>query len=98
MTGEFQALGADSAKLLWSFRTPSGILGQPITWEKDGKQYVTVMSGIGGVYALRAGDPNLANVPAGVRSGRSGCAEYLSIKPEARPLGRASCAFHDEQR
>ncbi len=65
MTGEFQALDADSGKLLWSFRTPSGILGQPITWEKDGKQYVTVMSGIGGVYALRAGDPNLANVPAG---------------------------------
>ena len=43
----------------------SGIVGQPVTWEKDGKQYVTVMSGIGGVYAQRAGDPNLANVPAG---------------------------------
>ena len=65
MTGEFQALDADTGKILWSFRTPSGILGQPVTWEKNGKQYVTVMSGIGGVYALRAGDPNLANVPAG---------------------------------
>jgi alcohol dehydrogenase (cytochrome c) len=65
MTGEFQALDADTGKILWSFQTPSGIVGQPITWEKDGKQYVTVMSGIGGVYAERAGDPNLANVPAG---------------------------------
>ena len=65
MTGEFQALDADTGKVLWSFQTPSGILGQPVTWERDGKQYVTVMSGIGGVYALRAGDPNLANVPAG---------------------------------
>jgi alcohol dehydrogenase (cytochrome c) len=65
MTGEFQAFDADTGKLLWSFQTPSGILGQPVTWEKDGKQYVTVMSGIGGVYALRAGDPNLVNVPAG---------------------------------
>ncbi len=65
MTGEFQALDADTGKLLWSFQTPSGILGQPVTWERNGKQYVTVMSGIGGVYALRAGDPNLANVPAG---------------------------------
>jgi alcohol dehydrogenase (cytochrome c) len=65
MTGEFQALDADTGKVLWSFQTPSGIIGQPVTWEKDGKQYVTVMSGIGGVYALRAGDPNLVNVPAG---------------------------------
>ena len=65
MTGEFQAHDAETGKLLWSFQTPSGIVGQPVTWEKDGKQYVTVMSGIGGVYALRVGDPNLKNVPAG---------------------------------
>jgi alcohol dehydrogenase (cytochrome c) len=65
MTGEFQALDADTGKVLWSFQTPSGIVGQPVTWEKNGEQYVTVMSGIGGVYALRAGDPNLVNVPAG---------------------------------
>ena len=65
MTGEFQALDADTGKVLWSFQTPSGIVGQPVTWERNGKQYVTVMSGIGGVYALRSGDPNLVNVPAG---------------------------------
>ncbi|MFM9972427.1 MAG: PQQ-dependent dehydrogenase, methanol/ethanol family [Burkholderiales bacterium] len=65
MTGEMQALDADNGKILWSFKTSSGIVGQPVTWEKNGKQYITVMSGIGGVYAERAGDPNLANVPAG---------------------------------
>jgi alcohol dehydrogenase (cytochrome c) len=65
MTGEFQALDADTGTVLWSFQTPSGIIGQPVTWERNGQQYVTVMSGIGGVYALRAGDPNLMNVPAG---------------------------------
>jgi len=65
LTGEFQALDADSGKILWSFQTPSGIVGQPVTWERDGKQYVTVMSGIGGVYAERSGDPNLTNVPPG---------------------------------
>ena len=38
----------------------------PITYlGKDGKQYVTVTSGIGGVYALKMGDPNVAKVPAG---------------------------------
>jgi alcohol dehydrogenase (cytochrome c) len=66
MTGEFQALDADTGKVLWSFQTPSGIVGQPVTWERDGKQYVTVMSGIGGVYAMRGGDPNLQNQPTGV--------------------------------
>jgi alcohol dehydrogenase (cytochrome c) len=66
MTGEFQALDADTGKILWSFQTPSGIVGQPVTWDRNGKQYVTVMSGIGGVYAQLAGDPNLANLPTGV--------------------------------
>jgi alcohol dehydrogenase (cytochrome c) len=66
MTGEFQALDANTGKILWSFQTPSGIVGQPVTWQKDGKQYVTVLSGIGGVYAQRSGDPNLVNVPTGV--------------------------------
>jgi alcohol dehydrogenase (cytochrome c) len=66
LTGEFLAIDADTGKILWSFQTPSGIVGQPVTWERNGKQYVTVMSGIGGVYALRSGDPNLVNVPTGV--------------------------------
>ena len=66
MTGEFQALDADTGKILWSFQTPSGIIGQPVTWERNGKQYVTVMSGIGGVYAQRASDPALENAPTGV--------------------------------
>jgi alcohol dehydrogenase (cytochrome c) len=66
MTGEFQALDADTGKVLWSFQTPSGIIGHPVTWERNGKQYVTVMSGLGGVYSQRSGDPNLVNLPTGV--------------------------------
>jgi alcohol dehydrogenase (cytochrome c) len=65
LTGEFIAVDANTGKILWSFQTPSGIIGQPVTWERDGKQYVTVTSGIGGVYALKTPDPNLAGVPAG---------------------------------
>jgi alcohol dehydrogenase (cytochrome c) len=65
MTGEFQALDADTGNLLWSFQTPSGIVGQPVTWVRNGKQYVTVMSGLGGVYSQRGGDPNLQNLPTG---------------------------------
>lgn len=64
LTGEFVALDANSGKILWQFQTPSGIIGQPVSWEKDGEQYVTVTSGIGGVY-IRQPDPNLQHVPRG---------------------------------
>jgi alcohol dehydrogenase (cytochrome c) len=65
LTGEFIAVDADTGKILWQFQTPSGIIGQPVTWERDGNQYVTITSGIGGVYALKTLDPNLTHVPAG---------------------------------
>ena len=65
LTGEFIAVDAATGTILWQFQTPSGIVSQPITWEKDGKQYITVGSGSGGVYVARAGDPNLAKTPAG---------------------------------
>ncbi len=61
LTGEFIALDANSGNILWQFKTPSGIIGQPVTWEKDGEQYVTVTSGIGGVYARN--DPSLKDSP-----------------------------------
>jgi alcohol dehydrogenase (cytochrome c) len=64
LTGEFIAADADSGKILWQFQTPSGIIGQPVTWEKNGTQYVTVTSGIGGTYA-RSPDPNIAHVAKG---------------------------------
>ena len=64
MSGEFMALDADNGKKLWQFQTGSGIIGQPVTWEHKGRQYVTVVSGVGGVYAL-IGDERLASVPAG---------------------------------
>jgi alcohol dehydrogenase (cytochrome c) len=65
MTGEFTAYDADTGAKLWEFQTQSGIIGQPITWERNGRQYVTVASGIGGVYHLHGGDARLRNVPTG---------------------------------
>jgi alcohol dehydrogenase (cytochrome c) len=64
-TGEFMAFDERTGNKLWSFQTGSGITGLPITWERDGKQYVTVLSGAATVYGALAGDPELANVPAG---------------------------------
>jgi alcohol dehydrogenase (cytochrome c) len=64
LNGEFMALDANTGKKLWSFQTGSGIVGQPVTWEHKGKQYVTILSGIGGVYFI-TGDERLAGIPAG---------------------------------
>jgi len=46
--GYLKAIDAKSGKLLWKFKTPSGIIGNTNTWGHDGKQYVGVLSGVGG--------------------------------------------------
>lgn len=49
LDGWFKAVDAESGKLLWRYRTRSGIIGQPTVWRgPDGHQYVSVLSGIGG--------------------------------------------------
>jgi lanthanide-dependent methanol dehydrogenase len=49
MEGWFKALNARTGELLWQFKTGSGIIGQPVTYSgPDGKQYVAILSGIGG--------------------------------------------------
>jgi alcohol dehydrogenase (cytochrome c) len=63
-TGEFIALDADNGKELWHFQTGSGINGMPVTYTHNGQQYVTVLSGIGGLYWNLARE-KLKNVPPG---------------------------------
>ena len=57
--GDFLAVDADTGQVLWSFRTGSGINAQPITWIKNGKQYVTILSGLGGSTSGRRGLPDV---------------------------------------
>lgn len=45
----FKAVHARTGKLLWQFRTASGIVGQPIAFRgPDGKQYIAIFDGVGG--------------------------------------------------
>jgi PQQ-dependent dehydrogenase (methanol/ethanol family) len=49
MEGWLKAVNAKTGEVLWKFKTPSGIIGNPITYTgPDGKQYIAVLSGIGG--------------------------------------------------
>jgi alcohol dehydrogenase (cytochrome c) len=63
-TGEFIAIDSDTGKTLWQFQTGSGVNAQPITFTHNGRQYVTILSGLGGIYANQARDL-LKNVPPG---------------------------------
>ncbi len=63
-SGEFQALDADTGKTLWEFQTGSGVNSMPITWTHQGRQYVTVLSGLGGLGVRWIGDAG-KNVPKG---------------------------------
>jgi lanthanide-dependent methanol dehydrogenase len=49
MEGWFKAVHARTGELLWQYQTGSGIIGQPVTYRgPDGKQYVAILSGVGG--------------------------------------------------
>ncbi|MEL6782312.1 MAG: PQQ-binding-like beta-propeller repeat protein, partial [Pseudomonadota bacterium] len=54
--GKFVAYDDETGEELWSFQTGSGIVGQPITWEQDGEQYVSIISGWGGAVPLWGGE------------------------------------------
>ena len=44
-----KAVNAKTGEVLWKFRAGSGFIGQPTTYEgSDGRQYVAILSGIGG--------------------------------------------------
>jgi len=58
MDGWFKAVHARTGEVLWQFKTDSGIIGQPTTYRgPDGKQYVAILSGVGGwAGAIVSGD------------------------------------------
>src|SRR5262245_21702636 len=43
----FRAFDAKTGKILWEFPTGSGVAAVPVSFEVDGKQYITVQSGWG---------------------------------------------------
>jgi alcohol dehydrogenase (cytochrome c)/quinohemoprotein ethanol dehydrogenase len=65
--GNFNVYRADNGEKLWSMFAQSGIIAAPSTFEAAGEQYIAVLSGWGGSYALSGGKAaamsgNLRNV------------------------------------
>jgi PQQ-dependent dehydrogenase (methanol/ethanol family) len=52
MDGWFKAVDTKTGNLLYKQKMPSGIIGNPITYSYNGKQYVAILSGVGGWAAL----------------------------------------------
>jgi lanthanide-dependent methanol dehydrogenase len=48
LEGFLKAIDAETGDELYSFKTPSGIIGNVMTYSLDDKQYVAVLSGVGG--------------------------------------------------
>ena len=48
LEGYLKAVDAKTGKELYKFKTPSGIIGNVNTWKHKGKQYIGILSGIGG--------------------------------------------------
>lgn len=54
--GYLKAADAKTGKVVWQFQTGSGVVAPPVTWQQDGVQYVSVVSGWGGAVPLWGGD------------------------------------------
>ena len=48
LEGYLKAVDAKTGKELYKFKTPSGIIGNVMTYEHGGRQYVAILSGVGG--------------------------------------------------
>jgi glucose dehydrogenase len=63
--GRLLAYDSKTGKEVWKFQTGSAINASPMTYELDGKQYVAILSGLGG-------DPSFYySAPKGACSGCS---------------------------
>ena len=48
LEGFLKAVDAETGQELYKFKTPSGIIGNVMTYSHNGKQYVGILSGVGG--------------------------------------------------
>ncbi|KGM87878.1 PQQ-dependent dehydrogenase, methanol/ethanol family [Roseovarius mucosus DSM 17069] len=80
LEGYLKAIDASTGDELYSFKTPSGIIGNVMTYEHGGKQYVGILSGIGGWagIGLAAGltDPNAG---LGAVGGYAALSDYTAL-------------------
>ncbi len=80
LEGYLKAVDADTGEELYKFKTPSGIIGNVMTYEQGGKQYVGILSGVGGWagIGLAAGLTN-PNDGLGAVGGYAALSDYTAL-------------------
>jgi PQQ-dependent dehydrogenase (methanol/ethanol family) len=80
LEGYLKAVDAKDGKELFKFKTPSGIIGNVMTYSHKGKQYVGILSGVGGWagIGLAAGLTN-PNDGLGAVGGYAGLKNYTNL-------------------
>lgn len=80
LEGYLKAVDANTGRELYSFKTPSGIIGNVMTYLHNGKQYVAVYSGVGGWagIGLAAGLTN-PNDGLGAVGGYAALSDYTAL-------------------
>lgn len=80
LEGYLKAVDAETGKELYKFKTPSGIIGNVMTYEHGGKQYIGVLSGVGGWagIGLAAGLTN-PNEGLGAVGGYASLSQYTEL-------------------
>ncbi|WP_411957288.1 methanol/ethanol family PQQ-dependent dehydrogenase [Paracoccus homiensis] len=80
LEGYLKAVDAETGDELYSFKTPSGIIGNVMTYEANGKQYIGVLSGVGGWagIGLAAGLTN-PNDGLGAVGGYAALSDYTEL-------------------
>ena len=80
LEGYLKAVDPKDGKELYKFKTPSGIIGNVMTYSHKGKQYVAILSGIGGWagIGLAAGLTN-PNDGLGAVGGYAGLKNYTAL-------------------
>jgi alcohol dehydrogenase (cytochrome c) len=58
--GYVKAFDDTNGKVLWQFQTGASVRGQPASYKINGRQYIAVPSGGGGIMATLIGEPPLA--------------------------------------
>jgi PQQ-dependent dehydrogenase (methanol/ethanol family) len=80
LEGYLKAVDSKTGKELYKFKTPSGIIGNVMTYEHGGKQYVAVMSGVGGWAGIGlAAGLNKPTDGLGAVGGYAGLKKYTSL-------------------
>jgi quinohemoprotein ethanol dehydrogenase len=99
--GEFVAYNAADGTKLWSFPAQTGIVAAPATYTIGDDQYVAVLAGWGGTYAISGGDASRLGGPAINRSRvlafKLGGTAALPAPPAVQTLAKPPVLVGDAQ-